>query len=143
MHSPSGELNLDALLGQVMTQVCIGSSSITVHFYKEVPHPAAGQWGQGSSISISSGFELHNSSIQGGAVKSNCFKSHGAQLCRFIGESIVAVKILPLNNLLLEFSNKEELIVLTDESGFESYQLSGSDGYLSSLMRMYLFSEED
>jgi Family of unknown function (DUF6188) len=115
---------LAKLVGQEVTQVCIGTHHIRLNFYKVVrTQPAPPQWEPGAAIDIEAGFKLRQSN---GTVLETSNKTLGAFsgcLTALLGQKISSTERLAENELLVRFSNGAELHLVTDRQGFESYHI--------------------
>ncbi len=110
------------LVAQELTQVSIGVHHVRLNFYNP-DESVTGKWKPGAAIDFEAGFELRE---EGAAIQSALNKnlrSKAGCLTILLGQSIVSVKKLAKNELLLVFSNGVSIQLLTDSIGFESYHL--------------------
>lgn len=116
---------LASLVGQEVTQVCIGKHHIGINFYKlNSSAGAINKWRPGASIDIEAGFEFN---INGEPQKQGSNENlgeHGGCLTALLGQHIFSVERLLDNGLVIQFSNDATLKLITDEQGFESYHLN-------------------
>ncbi|MBC3881941.1 hypothetical protein H8K35_10365 [Undibacterium sp. LX40W] len=116
---------LNSFIGQEVTQICIGSQHVRINFYKRMMGAELfDKWEKGAAIDIESGYELwdldrctQKTSNEDLGEKSGC-------LTVLLGQVITAFEKLPDNEIVFRFSNGNELKLLTDKQGFESYQLN-------------------
>ena len=114
---------LTKLEGQEVTQVCIGLNQVQLHFYRPVASASKPQWEPGARIEIEAGFVLRQPNLEERCVYKNPIGKLCGQLTVLLGETVTSVSRLDRNELLIQFSTKIELQLLTDEQGFESYHL--------------------
>lgn len=112
------------LVGQEVTQVCIGSHDIRINLYKLLPQAGAlNKWEAGAVIDIETGFVLNLRGQPRYEASNENLGECGGCLTALLKQQIGAVERLPNNELLIRFSNGAELQLLTDPQGFESYHL--------------------
>ena len=116
---------LAKLNGQEVTQVSIGRHHVRLNFYRQKQEPVlpTPQWDEGAAIDIEAGFRLqHPDGAVSEAENKNLGISSGC-LTALLGKTILRTDRLPENELLIRFSGGEELQLVTDSQGFESYHL--------------------
>lgn len=103
---------------QELTQVCIGSNDVGLHFYRATNSSA--KWARGASVHMGAGFDLTKNGISIASSTGDGFGYQAGVLTVLLRQCITALTCLPRNELLLSFSNNYCLRLI---SGFESYQL--------------------
>ena len=117
------EFPLSELVGQEVTQVCIGFSQVQVHLYRQPQSGTPDKWQPGARIDVESAFTLEKSDSSYVTVDPKMFKLAGGQLAALLGERITEVVREPKNELRLAFSSGFSLHLHTDPQGFESFHL--------------------
>lgn len=114
---------LQALVGQEVTQVCVGLGQIQLHFYSPIAGSEPRQWEPGARLDFEAGCELAKAGADKRLVKGDELASEGGQLCLLLGDTVSSVAPLERNELLIGFISGAYLQLLTDPVGFESYHL--------------------
>ena len=114
---------LQDLVGQEVTQVCVGIGQIQLHFYQP-SKLTAGKWEPGAHICSEEGFELVRPNQLALRALPSSFKVEAGVLSHLLGERIVRYESMPLNELKLWFTGEVSLQLLTEPQGFESYSLN-------------------
>lgn len=115
---------LQDLVGQELTQVCIGKHSVGLKFYQyNGSSGAKPQWESGATVDIESGFELREGISESRVTSNETLGENAGCLTVLLGGHIASVRRLPKNELLLVFVSGAELQLRTDPVGFESYHL--------------------
>lgn len=115
---------LSSLVGQELTQVCIGAYHVRLSFYRQSKSPAAlPKWEPGAAIDIEAGFELRSPGKDPQCATNDNIGETAGCLTTLLQHAINSITQLPNNELLLVFSSDVELRLLTDPIGFESYHL--------------------
>jgi hypothetical protein len=114
---------LQALVGQEVTQVCLGVSQVQIHFYAPMVDSKPQRWEPGAQICIEAGYEFGLHSRDKCVVQNNQLASKGGQLGVLLGDTVVSVERLERNELLVRFASDAFLQLLTGQDGFESYHL--------------------
>ena len=114
---------LSALVGQQITQVCIGVGQVQLHFYKLTAGSPPQRWEPGARIDIEAGFELAMPGADVLIVQNEEISMHGGLLSGLLNDNVSSVSRLAQNELALSFSSDAKLRLLTDAQGFESYHL--------------------
>ena len=118
------EFPLNSLVGQEVTQICIGSHHIRINFYKRSSQLALpNKWEEGAAIDIEFGYELIFPDLSTQKVSNEYLGEKSGCLTSLLKQVITALEKLPDNEIMLQFSNGSELKLLTDKQGFESYHL--------------------
>jgi Family of unknown function (DUF6188) len=117
------EFPLNELVGQEVTQICIGFAQVQIHFYRQPQSGAPDKWKPGARIDVESAFTLERRGSTLSKVEPQLFKSDGRQLAELLGETVVEVHPEPENELLVAFTNEFALRLHTDPQGFESFHL--------------------
>jgi hypothetical protein len=119
---------LGNLIGQEVTQVCIGSARVTLRFYKPVPSMAlVQQWEPGATIDIDAGFSLRLPDGNVQEVRDQLLGPSSGCLTALLGQTVSATERLSGNELLVQFSGDAELRLLIDPQGFGSYHIHLDD----------------
>jgi hypothetical protein len=95
------------LVGQEVTQVCIGLGQVQIHFYKQSQLDAPNKWNAGARVEAESAFSLGKPGL----------------VPHRVGQSVTSARREPGNELQLLFSEGWALVLHTDQQGFESYHL--------------------
>ncbi len=114
---------LQALVGQEVTQVCVGSAQIQLHFCAPIAGSEPKRWGPGARIYIEAGCELGMDAGDRLLVKGDEHGRQGGQLCSLLGDTVTSMARLERNELLIRFSSGAYVQLFTDPVGFESYHL--------------------
>ena len=115
---------LERLIGQEVTQICIGSHDIRINFYKVMGEAGnLNKWESGASIDIETGFIFQIGDSPALVSVNETLGENAGCLTRLLRQWVVSTDRLQDNQLVLRFSNKSELKLLVDEQGFESYHL--------------------
>lgn len=115
---------LEALVGQELSQVCIGRHHLRMRFIKlravvaKVP-----KYQDGANIDVEAGFRLLTASGQVVSAVNSDLAAGTAGLTQLLVQTVTSVQRLPNNELRLHFSDNSELVLLVDSQGFESYHL--------------------
>jgi hypothetical protein len=117
------EFPLSKLVGQEVTQVCIGLGVVTVHLYRQPQPGTPDKWESGARMDIESAYTLEVNGFAPNTVAPEDFKITGGQLAGLLGESVTEVERRQGNQLRVAFTNACALILHTDPHGFESYHL--------------------
>ena len=117
------EFPLSELVGQEVTQICIGFAQVQIHFYQQPQPGTPDKWKPGARIDVESAFTLEKRGSTLSKVEPEIFKSDGGQLAELLGEIVVEVHPEPDNELLVAFTNGFALRLHTDPQGFESFHL--------------------
>lgn len=117
------EFPLNKLVGQEVTQICIGIGQVQLNLYWQPQPGTPDHWEPGARIDIESAFTLAEDGANSTMVEPDSFKSKGALLANLLGETISEVCREPRNELRLVFSKGLSLRMHTDPQGFESYHL--------------------
>lgn len=113
-----------AILGQEVTQVCIGQSHVRLGFYKVADAASVPKkWKPGANIDIEAGFELQEPNGEFQSATGNLFGTRAGCLTSLLGQTVTACERLERNELLLGFSSGASLCLLTGLVGLESYHL--------------------
>lgn len=113
-----------ALVGQEVTQVCIGLSQVQLHFYQPISGSAfQRRWEPGASVCVEAGYELQMPGADAHLVRHDLLAKQGGQLTGLLGDTVAAVSQIDQNELVIQFTSNARLRLLTDQSGFESYHL--------------------
>ncbi len=116
---------LDAIVGQELTQVCIGQANVVLHFYKLADAASSTKtWEPGASISIESGFELKQAEAEIESANNGELALRSGTLGRLLGQFVFSSQLLERNELLVRFSNDYSLRLLTDSCKPESFHIS-------------------
>lgn len=114
---------LQALVGQEVTQVCVGLAQIQLHFYSPVAGSEPKRWEPGARVDIEAGCELGMAGADRLLVKGDELARHGGQLCALLGDTVTSLARLERNELLIRFTSGAHVHLFTDPVGFESYHL--------------------
>lgn len=114
---------LPALVGQEVTQICLGIGQIQLHFYSPIAGANPKRWEPGARIDVEAGYELGIHGRDVCVVRTDEIASQGGQLGLLLGDTVASVARLERNELLVRFSSEICLKLLTDQEGFESYHL--------------------
>lgn len=112
-----------ALVGQEVTQICLGLGQIQLHFYAPIAGSNPIRYEPGAQIEVEAGYEF---GIRGGeahVVLTDELASQGGQLGLLLGDTVLSAARLERNELLIRFASDAFLKLLTDQEGFESYHL--------------------
>ena len=115
---------LDALVGQQLTQICIGRHHVRMSFIKlrgvvaKVP-----KYQDGANIDVEAGFRLLTASGQVVSAANSDLAAGSTGLTQLLDQTVTIVQRLSNNELRLQFSDNSELVLLVDPQGFESYHL--------------------
>lgn len=113
---------LEDLVGQEVTQICLGIGQVQIHFYRPV-FGQARPWEPGARFDLEAGFQLaKNGQLQVESVQRS-FKTEAGRLSELLGDCIQEVQRLPMNELQVRFASGLTLVLTTDREGFESYHL--------------------
>jgi hypothetical protein len=112
---------LNELIGQEVTQICVGLGQVQIHFYKRrIGDPD--KWEPGARVEAESAFTL--AGTQGSTrVESDKFKLTAGLISNLLGEEVTSLFRESGNELRLEFTNDLSLRLHTDPNGFESFHL--------------------
>lgn len=113
-----------ALVGQEVTQICLGIGQTQLHFYAPIADSNPQRWEPGARIDIEAGYEFGMHGIDACVVRNDELASKGGQLGMLLGDKVVSVERLERNEILVRFASAAFLQLLTDQEGFESYHLS-------------------
>jgi len=117
------EFPLDELVGQEVTQVCVGAAYVQIHFLRQSPTGAPDSLKPLARIDVEAAFTIETAASTSIRVEPQLFKYSGQQLTKLLGETVSEVCREPNNELSLEFSNGFVLRLHTDPLGFESFHL--------------------
>jgi len=117
------EFPLTDLLGQEVTQVCVGLGQIQIHLYKQQQPGAPDKWRPGARIEAEAAFSLGNAGLLPRRVEQQDFRQTGGTLTSLLGQTVIEVRRETGNELQLVFSGGQALVLHTDPQGFESYHL--------------------
>jgi Family of unknown function (DUF6188) len=121
------EFPLNELVGQEVTQVCIGFAQVQIHFYRQPQSGTTDKWKAGARIDVESAFTLQEGGLGLSRVEPKMFRLAGGQMTNLLGEIVVEVHREPGNELRLAFSKGFSLHLHTDPQGFESFHLHVGD----------------
>lgn len=111
------------LVGQEVTQICIGSGQIQLHFYGPIADSNSKRWEPGARIDIEAGYEFGLPVRDVCVVRNEEFASQGGRLGLLLGDTVVVVSRSERNELLIRFASGAYLKLLNDQDGLESYHL--------------------
>jgi hypothetical protein len=115
---------LSSLVGQEVTQICIGSHDVRINFYKQSTQAESlNKWEEGAAIDIESGYELSGLDLSTQKASNEDLGEKSGCLTALLRQVVTAFEKLPNNEIMFRFSNGIELKLLTDKQGFESYHL--------------------
>ena len=117
------EFPLNELVGQEVTQICIGFAQVQIHLYRQPQSGTPDKWKPGARIDIESAFTLEEGGSSLSRVEPQMFKLAGGQMANLLGETVAEVHREPGNELRLAFSKGFSLRLHTDPQGFESFHL--------------------
>lgn len=112
------------LVGQVLTEVRIGSHHVRLEF-QQTAASATGvpTWQPGASVEIEAGFSLRSAGTTAQSASATNLAMQAGSLAVLLQKEVVSVERLADNELLLIFATDAELRLLTDAAGFESYHV--------------------
>lgn len=115
---------LTSLVGQEVTQICIGRHHARINFHKRSTElELLDKWEEGAAIDIESGYELIGLDLSFLRTSNEELGEKSGCLTTLLGQVVTAFEKLPNNEIMFRFSNGSELKLLTDKQGFESYHL--------------------
>ena len=117
------EFPLNELVGQDVTQICIGFAQVQIHFYRQLQPGTPDNWKPGARIDVESAFTLEEAGASLSRIEPQVFKLAGGQLAKLLGEAVSEVHREPGNELRVAFSKGFSLRLHTDPQGFESFHL--------------------
>ena len=117
------EFPLTELLGQEVTQVCIGLGQVQIHLYRQPQPGTPDKWKPGARIEAEAAFSLANTGGPPHRVEQQDFCRNGGTLTSLLGQTVTDVRREAGNELQLLFSGGLVLVLHTDQQGFESYHL--------------------
>ncbi len=111
------------LVGQEVTQICLGIGQIQLHFYAPIASSNPKRWEPGARVDIEAGYEFGLPGSDACVVRNEEFASQGGRLGLLLGDTVVAVSRSERNELLMRFASGACLKLLNDQDGLESYHL--------------------
>jgi hypothetical protein len=117
------EYPLTELLGQEVTQVCIGLGQVQIHLYRQPQPGTPDKWKPGARIEAETAFSLGSAGQVPHRIDQQDFCRTGGSLTSLLGQTVIDVRREAGNELQLSFSGGFALILHTDQQGFESYHL--------------------
>jgi hypothetical protein len=115
---------LSSLVGQEVTQICIGSHDVRINLHKQSTQlESLNKWEKGAAIDIESGYELSGLDLPTQKTSNEDLGEKSGCLTALLRQVVTAFEKLPDNEIMFRFSNGIELKLLTDKQGFESYHL--------------------
>jgi hypothetical protein len=117
------EFPLTELLGQEVTQVCIGLGQVQIHFYRQPQPGTPDKWKPCSRIEAETAFSLGNTGRPPHRVEQQDFCRSGGTLTSLLGQTVTDARREAGNELQLLFSGGLALVLHADQQGFESYHL--------------------
>jgi len=112
--------------------VCIGIGQVQLRFYQPSKQ-SAGKWEPGATVCLEEGFELARAEGSTRRVFQSNFKAEAGVLTELLGETVLRLQALPLNELKIWFTGDVSLQLLTEPQGFESYSLHQSGNSITVL----------
>jgi hypothetical protein len=115
---------LSDLIGQEVTQICVGLGDAQVRMHQLLPDVVPPKWTAGASIDICAGFALAlpNKAVE--VVGAAEYATRGGALTSLLGDVVSSIERLEGNWLAISFASGAVLTLRTDEAGYESYHLS-------------------
>ena len=112
------DVDLDVMVGSVITQVCFGGFHFTLHFDKDI------------RLTVESDCELIMRS--GVTTRIDDYRIESTRLCGLIGAQISAADRDASGGLILRFKSADVLHIMNSKVAYESFQLHvGSKVYVA------------
>ena len=117
------EFPLSELVGQEVTQVCVGLGQVSVHLYRQPQPGTPDKWKPGARIDVESAFTIQEDASGSTRVEPARFKVAGGTLTRLLGATVAEVIRGRGSEIQVVFAGGFSLHLHTDPQGFESFHL--------------------
>lgn len=114
---------LNELVGQEVTQVCIGLAQVQIHLCRQPQSGPPDTWDAGARIDVESAYTLDEGATHVSRVEPRMFKLAAAPLTRLLGETVTEAHAGQRNELRLRFSNGLALRLHTDPQGLDAFHV--------------------